>query len=231
MILHGGDAGELNHHFPHLEGTVYIFELTLAELQAYDMGEGECAPTLEEFFGLTANRLYLNIEVKAPHDPVTRERYDFKLAIEKVHALIGKHGITECCVSSFDHELLAELSRLNAEHGTQVESIYLYNYYDHNELPEPEVYTAVGRGINISSRKLTREVVEACHARGKLVGVWIDKDYASEDYEFYRTIFEMGVDFFCSDYPDKVYEALRNHYSLEPLGTGARLRFFSASNM
>lgn len=159
MILHGGDAGELNHHLPSLQETVYIFELTLAELQSFDLGEGESAPTLEEFFALTANRLYLNIEVKAPHDPITRERYNYKLAIEKVHALIGKHGIRECCVSSFDHDLLGELTRLNLEHGTQVESIYLYNYYDHDELPSPEVYTAVGRGINVSSRKLTREVV------------------------------------------------------------------------
>lgn len=59
--------------------------------------------------------------------------------------------------------------------------------------------------------------------------MWIDKDFAREDQEFYRAIFEMGVDFFCSDYPDKVYEALRNHYSLEPVA--ARMRFLSASNM
>ena len=229
VILHGGDAGELNHHLPSLEETVYIFELTLAELQTFDIGDGESVPTLEEVFVLTANhRLYLNIEVKAPHDLATRERYDYKLAIEKVQTLIGKHGIRECCVSSFDHDLLGELSRLNAKHGTQVEAIYLYNYYDHDELPSPEVYTALGRGINVSSRKLTREVVEACHARGKVVGVWIDKDHAREDQDFYRAIFEMGVDFFCSDYPDRVYEALRNHYSLEQ---PVRMRFLSASDM
>ncbi len=81
VIIHGGDAGELNHHFPDLEGIVYIFQLTYQELLVFDMGEGERVPTLDEFLSLTANRLYLNIEVKAPHDLKTRELYDFKGSI------------------------------------------------------------------------------------------------------------------------------------------------------
>lgn len=57
--------------------------------------------------------------------------------------------------------------------------------------------------------------MENCHASGKLVGVWIDKDYAKEGEEFYQTLYKMGVDFFCSDYPDLVYSSIRNHYKLE----------------
>lgn len=45
MILHGGDNGELNHHFE-LAETEYIFEKTLSDLKSYDMGEGEQVPTL-----------------------------------------------------------------------------------------------------------------------------------------------------------------------------------------
>lgn len=87
----------------------------------------------------------------------------------------------------------------------------MYNFNDDEELPAPDVYAFRGSGINISSAKLTREVVEHCHAQGKLVGVWIDRHVASENEEFYRHIFNMGVDFFCSDYPDAVRESIKNH--------------------
>ena len=84
----------------------------------------------------------------------------------------------------------------------------MYNYYDHDELPSPDIYSVKGSGINISSTKLTREVVEICHLNNKLVGVWIDKDIFSENEEFYRHIINMGVDFFCSDYPKDVFRVL-----------------------
>lgn len=64
-------------------------------------------------------------------------------------------------MSSFNHELLGfveELNQLNKVN--KVDTIYLYNYYDSDELPHPSVYTKQGNGINISSMKLTREVVE-----------------------------------------------------------------------
>jgi glycerophosphoryl diester phosphodiesterase len=33
IILHGGDDGELNHHFPgHLDETIYIFDLTYEQI-------------------------------------------------------------------------------------------------------------------------------------------------------------------------------------------------------
>ena len=71
-------------------------------------------------------------------------------------------------------------------------TIYLYNYYDHDELPSPDIYSQRGKGINISSTKLTREVVEICHKNNKLVGVWIDREIFSENEEFYHHIINMG---------------------------------------
>ena len=66
-----------------------------------------------------------------------------------------------------------------------MDTIYLYNFYDDCELPEPEVYIRKGKGINISSTKLNEEVVRNCHLNGKTVGVWIDKSVSSEGEEFY----------------------------------------------
>lgn len=94
--------------------------------------------------------------------------------------------------------------------------MYLYNYWDHDELPEPELYTSRGTAINISSTKLTREVVDICHKKGMQVGVWIDSTMASEGREFYERLFNTGVDFFCSDYPDLFRQAISDHYSSYP---------------
>lgn len=46
VIIHGGDNGELNHHFK-LDEVKYIFDQTYEELQALDVGEGERIPTLD----------------------------------------------------------------------------------------------------------------------------------------------------------------------------------------
>ena len=46
MILHGGEDGELNHHFSHFTETEYIFEKTFDQLSKFDMGLGERIPTL-----------------------------------------------------------------------------------------------------------------------------------------------------------------------------------------
>lgn len=79
--------------------------------------------------------------------------------------------------------------------------MYLHNYYEHFELPDPEIYSCQGDGINISSTKLTREVIENCHRHGKTVGVWVNAEVFIENDEFYRNAIEMGVDIICTDYP------------------------------
>ena len=67
------------------------------------------------------------------------------------------------------------------------------------------------------------------------MGVWIDKDCDRETHEFYVRLIKTGVDFFCSDYPDKVLAVIKNHYSLETMPLeieeGGRHRFLSASNL
>ena len=158
--------------------------------------------------------MYINIEVKAPHEPQIRERYDYRESIRLVHMHIVNYDLEgHCCVSSFDHDILEELDNLNQLHTSKVDALYLYNFYDHNELPAPEVYATRGMGINISSTKLTKEVVDICHSNGKKVGVWIDRSVSSEDDAFYLNIFRMGVDFFCSDYPERVLEAYMKYTS------------------
>jgi len=99
-------------------------------------------------------------------------------------------------------------------HDQRVEIIYLYNYYEDIELPAPSIYTKQGDGINISSSKLTREVVKNCHKNGKKVGVWVDAPTFKEDANFYKKLMDMEVDFFCTDYPLEAMES-RNQWLVE----------------
>lgn len=84
-------------------------------------------------------------------------------------------------VSSFDADILGGLETLNLVNNTDVKAIYLYNFYEHSELPEPDIYATKGHGVNISSTKLTREVIQNCHRNGKLVGVWVNAEVFLEN--------------------------------------------------
>jgi len=97
--------------------------------------------------------------------------------------------------------MLDELDVLCKNNDDSVEIIYLYNFHEHIELPDPSIYATKGAGINISASKLTNEVIRNCHANGKKVGVWVDAATFKEDATFYRRMMNMGVDFFCTDYP------------------------------
>lgn len=90
---------------------------------------------------MVSRKLMMNIEVKAPHEDQVKCNYNYKRTIRKVHETIVNSGIeNHCCVSSFDSDVLAELDLLNKEMSTNVQIIYLYNFYEHEELPDPSVY-------------------------------------------------------------------------------------------
>lgn len=107
-------------------------------------------------------------------------------------------------VSSFDRDVLYYMEEIAQIRNERISTIYLYNFYDHECLPDPAVYCFNGDGINISSLHLNHEVVRNCKRHGKKIGVWIDKAYTSESKELYRQVLDMGVDFICTDYPDLV---------------------------
>jgi glycerophosphoryl diester phosphodiesterase len=162
--------------------------------------------------------LYINIEVKTPYSKEIKTRYDYKNTISMIYELIRKYEIgAQCCVSSFDPDLLEELDSLRKLHQVNVEIIYLYNFYDHMCLPDPSIYAVKGDGINISSNHLTAEVIRNCHNNGKKVGVWIDASLFKESTDFYIKMMDMGVDFFCTDYPLNAMETKAQWLQEKPL--------------
>jgi glycerophosphoryl diester phosphodiesterase len=77
----------------------------------------------------------------------------------------------------------------------------LYNFYSHHELPDPSDYLQVGNGIVIEATKLTEDLIQVCQRNGFKVGVWIDTTVFTENLPLYIRVFELGVDFFITDYP------------------------------
>ena len=80
--------------------------------------------------------------------------------------------------------------------------IYLYNY-ENQPLPDVEVYTGFGDGINISANYINQEVVDHCHRKGMRIGVWVRAKDFKETEEFYDEMFKIGTDFICADQPLK----------------------------
>lgn len=89
--------------------------------------------------------------------------------------------------------------------------IYLYNY-ENQPLPEPEVYTAKGDGVNLSANHLNEEVMVNLKRAGLKVGVWVRAKDFTENDEFYTKMIDLGVNFICSDFPLRAMH-VRDNYS------------------
>ena len=79
-------------------------------------------------------------------------------------------------------------------------------------LPEPDVYLARGDGINISANHITQEVVELCHGKGMIIGVWVRAKDFKECDEFYEHMFKIGTDFICADQPLQAMAARARYF-------------------
>lgn len=113
VILHGGDNGELNHHFT-FDDTHYIFEKSFEELMKFDMGDGEKIPTLDKLLKFCRDRLFINIELKVPRLPHVKSAYKYQDCAREVFRLIEKNGMSDqVLISSFDRCILSEIENLN----------------------------------------------------------------------------------------------------------------------
>ncbi len=74
-------------------GKGWVANLTLAELQSLDAGEGERIPTLDEVFETLGKRLLINVELK----PLLRNTH---LLAEKVAETIQRHQMQEAVICS-----------------------------------------------------------------------------------------------------------------------------------
>lgn len=62
-----------------------------------------------------------------------------------------------------------------------------------------------GKGSHFQINYLTKDLVQKMHEAGKIVMVWVDtttpKDIYEENDDFYRRVYDLGVDILTTDYP------------------------------
>jgi len=143
-----------------------IDELTLADLQQLDVGRwfgpsfvGERAPLLAEVIDLSRGRIRLNIEMKVNGS-------DEELA-RKVGQIIGEKRFEEdCIVTSFNHNALLEIRRMNS--GIRTGVIIAAAVGDVTRLE--------GEVLSIRADWLTESILRQAHRRGQEVHVWTVND-------------------------------------------------------
>jgi len=144
---------------------------------------------LEEVFDLFDGKVFVNVELKAPRSDEYMAMYDHKKTMYAVYNLVTRsnmHG--KFLISSFCPYILQaaeEVRNENIGQTSHFDIIYLYNP-ENTPLPDPDVYTAYGDGVNVSANHISQEVVDNCRRKGKKVGVWIrTKDFHEND-DFYN---------------------------------------------
>ncbi len=175
-------------------------DMTLAEINQLDAGSwfapeysSERIPTLTEVLDAVKGRILINVEIKP-------EAVGYGV-VQKVAALINEHEmIDSVVVSSFSPEAL----RLMKVTDPAVITASLFNKEVHTGSDPLEIIMEVGsRGFNISSKRLTRVMVDRCHESGIPVAV-----YTVNDATEMRRLMELGVDAVFTDHPDLMLEVV-----------------------
>ncbi|GAA0358287.1 glycerophosphodiester phosphodiesterase [Bowmanella denitrificans] len=161
-------------------------QMTEAQIRQLDAGEGQQVPTLEEVMALTANRCLLNIELKGIKD--------LALFLQQLDGACESLGIAHqhLLFSSFDHHLLAQLSRLRPEFaiGALTASCPLDYAAFAQELGAVSVHTDVAF--------TSAEFVQDAKARGLKTYV-----YTVDEPQDMQMLKNWGVDGIFTNVPDK----------------------------
>jgi glycerophosphoryl diester phosphodiesterase len=173
---------------------------TLAAIRRLDAGSwfspdyaGEKIPTLAEVLETVKGRILINVEIKSEaveHD-----------VVPKVAALIAEHEMLDSVVvSSFSPEALRQMKHADPA----VITATLFNKELHTGRDPLEIMLEVGsRGFNISSKRVTPEMIERCHRHGIPVAV-----YTVNEPSDMRRMIEMGVDAVFTDHPNLMLEVV-----------------------
>eukprot|EP01022_Parablepharisma_sp_SALTPOND_P003518 TRINITY_DN1142_c0_g1_i1.p1 TRINITY_DN1142_c0_g1~~TRINITY_DN1142_c0_g1_i1.p1 ORF type:complete len:678 (-),score=111.44 TRINITY_DN1142_c0_g1_i1:113-2146(-) len=201
VVIHGKDDGDIS---ATTNGHGKVTELTLAELQKFDAGEGEKVPLLEEVLNLCKGKAFVNIEIKPLQDAEI---------VGKVIEMIEKMSLFEgCCVSSFNHDFLG-MARTMAK--DKLELGYLYDANKNTKLPDIEYITSHGNTANICFLDITPELAEKVHEKGMGLMAWITSEIPKEE-EWYEKIIKAGTDVLCVNSPNLLIEFLKQEKPKAP---------------
>jgi glycerophosphoryl diester phosphodiesterase len=170
------------------DGSGSVAQLTLQELQAFDAGEGESIPTLQEVIDEVAGHgLLLNVEVK-PNG----------IEEQVLQVLSRNNGACQVIVSSFLWPVLETLRKLDKE----VKTGLLYGAQLVN--PVKIAHNLGVTALHPHHQFVTAELVEQCHDTGLEVNPWTVNDHQ----ELHRLI-GLQVDGIITDFPCRLQELLQ----------------------
>ncbi len=166
-------------------GSGYVMEQTLAELQSYNAGNGEIIPTLEAVMDSNAEHTPTNIELKGPGtaEPVAE-------LIQKYIAH-GWHN-DDFLVSSFNHRELKKFQVVSPQ--VRIGALFTGIPLDlAKSLAGLDTYS-----INLSREFIDQDIVDEAHELGKKVLV-----YTVNSRSDFERITALGVDGVFTNFPDR----------------------------
>ncbi len=217
LLTHDGEVVLL--HDDTLERTTngegVAAEVSLEEIRRLDAGSwfspefaGERVPLLAEALDLVRDRILINVEIKG--SAVTAEAEGG--IVDKVLRLVRERDmLDQVVISSFEPEALRQARQLDraatgraatgrAATGITVKTASLYDDKLHRGMGPLEVMAAVdSNGFNLSARRLSPEILDACHGAGRPVAVYT----VNEEADMQR-LMAAGVDAIFTDRPDRL---------------------------
>lgn len=172
-------------------GRGLLRDKSFAYIRSLDAGDGEKIPTLEEVLDLTWKKAGINIELKG----TDTSRPLVELLRKKI---TPEWGLENFLVSSFDHQILYETRKLDAD----VKIGLLLNGKPENYRKTAEDLKAYSINLNIFFVK--KEIVMDAHSLGLKVFV-----YTVNKPHDIKKLIAMGVDGVFTDYPDRVLKLVQ----------------------
>lgn len=165
IIMHDADINRTTN------GNGFVKDKTLQELKKFDAGHGEEIPTLEDVIEIVKNKVGLVIEIKEPGTE------------DKIVENINQNGIKNVILTSFYHEIIKNVSKLNSDLDTGI--IFVGQPVNVHKL----VFDANANIIFPSYRYMNEEMVKQAKEHGITIYPW-----AIDDIEIFKKFAEMGVD-------------------------------------
>ena len=167
-------------------GSGQVSELTLAEMQSLDAGDGESIPTLAQVLALVSGRLHVDIEVKAA------------AAADQVLAEVARHKDLTFAISSFNHDVLRHVRRVDA-------SVELWPLV--GAISDEAIATALELGspqLAVFDGMVNPDIM--AYARSKGLGLWV---WTVNDPARAAELVELGAVGICTDDPKTIRDVVK----------------------
>jgi len=181
MVIHDDSVNRTTN------GSGYVGEMTLNELQKLDAGKGEKIPTLREVFDLVNRKVKINVELKGLGTALPTAKLITEYVMEK------GWSYDDFIVSSFNHPELAKFHEA-------LPQVSIGALLDGKLVTMAEFAEKMGaKYINPCYDTVDQEYVDDAHKRGLKVLVWTVKEPGD-----IAKMQSLGVDGIFCNYPDRL---------------------------